>query len=377
MQPLIFHKDKFGLPTTQLSADLSDRTPQIDFTWSALWGPLEASISWPGTLNEGFEAANRWLGCPIEIWSPNGEWLWEGIIWTVSFGAGQRRRKRSLDGYAERGYVFYNALSPFTHAPITGPPWKIVIGPNTSTGTRPHFVLNIGGPWLEASANARAELELSRRNRLLWLPETGGALPSGDFGTADIQLECLGWYRTLWYNPHVRYTNEFWSIAEIIKQILLVSCPFVSSDQSDINVINVSGASYNYFDKYEMPGELIKRLLPITNGLDITTDEFIFSLQRGRKPYLQRSRRLNTSPDYIEHIDGTIESSAGGKLEPYLIRPDMILRQTDFAPSSVPSGMAVDSIESMYLTETNYSSSDHRVGYRASVAGVLGEVEAL
>lgn len=374
MQPIVLGKDSQGLPLTNVVADLSDRMARVDFTHAALWGPLDARIEWGGTLDEGFDFADRYLGNPIEIWSPDGDWCWEGLIWTVSFGAGQRRRTRSLEGYAEWGKVFYTKLSPYSGAPITDYPAFVLAG--TRSDVRPGFLLNLG-ELTEESATAKAQIELSQRSRLLWLPEPSGLLPPSEGSAPTIMLECLGWYRTFWYTQHPRYTNEFWSIGTIIRQILDESCPYVSTDLSQVETGNFA-AMRNYFDKQETPGEIIKRLVPLAGGGEeiIGATDYVFGLDRGRVPYLRHSKRFSTTVDYVERIDGAITTVGGAEVAPWMIRPDTILKQQDFVPSSASLETAIDGVESIYLSQVSYSSADNSVSYQGAVAGVLGQVGA-
>lgn len=371
MQPLIFQKDRDGLPTSTLIADLSSRMATISFTHSALWGCLSASIEWSGSLDEGFEAADRWLGNPLEIWSEDGAWLWEGMVWGVSFGAGQRQRTRSLEHYAEWGYGLYNQTEPFTGQADTGPPLRVTAGvPST---LRPGFVLNVG-PMDETIAQARIDQELTQRRRLLWLPDTGGTLPLSGAGAPLVSLDCIGWFRTLWYPPIERTGGALVDVGPLVRDLLAASAPYINADLSQI-ALDTPGQTFDLFDTYETPGEIVKRIVPQAQGGSIDT-EYVFGIGQGRVPYLRPSKRFATTPDYLERIDGVIETPGGGAIRPELIRPDRVIRQVDFVPASVTVTAAIDTLENIYIAETRFESDTYSVSYRGSIPGVLGEVAA-
>lgn len=376
MQVLVFNKDGsevVGLPTTDLLADVTDRVSDLTFTTAATWGPLEARITMTGTFDEGYEIADRWLGCPVEIWSPDGEWCWEGLIWTVRFGTGRRRRSRSLEGYATWGSFFYDRINT-NGTPYDGPPQYVVAGDHQLQGEYPGIVYNMTGPMALVYAERQAASLIAARQRLLWLPESSGGYPD-EAAEPTIEIECLGWYRTLWYSQYARYTNEFLDIADVLRDMLLHYgyMPYIAQDDSQI-MATTWDAMYNRFDQFEATGEIIKKLAQRAVGPYAGVKEVIFGLQQGRVPYLRESKRYSTTADYLEHLDGTITDASGGAVPPYLIKPDTILRQVDFAPASLSSGVAIDSIESIYISEVTYTSSDNSLSYKTAVPGVLGEV---
>ena len=367
-----------GLPTTNLKADLSGRISDLSMTHAAMWGPLEARIALAGTFDEGYAIADRWLGCPVEIWSDNGEWLWEGFIWSVRFGTGRRRRTRSLEGYAEWGRIFYNYV-PLAGLPPDEPPRTLVVGPDAYDGRYPSFAYTLSGLWPTEYATRKAESLLASRRRLLWLPESSGGAPDSG-GEPLIEIECLGWYRTLWYSQYYySATNPYeleW-VLDIIRTILhdthLGSAPYLIDDQSHIIGDNLD-AIVHIFDKFEPPGEIIKRLTRQAAGPLTGTKEFVFGVGQGRIPYLHESKRYSSAVDYLEQLDGTITDTSGAPIPLYLVRPDSVLRQVDFVPSSVAPGVSIESIENIYMSETTWSSPGE-LSYKSGVQGVLGEVE--
>lgn len=369
MQPLILDKDRDGLPLPGLIADLSSRLPIVSFTHSALWGCLSATIEWSGTLDEGFTAADRWLGNPVEIWSDDAEWLWEGMVWGVSFGAGQRQRTRSLEHYAEWGVGLYNQVEPFTGQVESGPPLRVTAGvPST---LRPGFVLNVG-PMDETIAQARIDQELTQRRRLLWLPDTGGTLPLSGAGAPLVSLDCIGWFRTLWYPPVERTGGALVDVGPLVRDLLAASAPYINTDLSQI-ALDTPGQTFDLFDTYETPGEIIKRIVPQAQGGSIDS-EYVFGIGQGRVPYLRPSKRFQTTPDYLEQVTGSVHTSGGGAMPSYLVRPDSVIRQVDFVPASVAVTSAIDTVENIYIAETRFESDTASVTYRGSIPGVLGEV---
>lgn len=367
MQALIFNKDILGHPLDTLQTDLASKRPDVTFSHSAMWGPLSATVTWSGSAEEGFDAAERFLGCPIEIWSPEGEWCWEGIVWTVSFGAGQRRRRRSREGYAERVFVLFQSSGETSD----GGPNLQVAGDNLNIHSKPHYVANISGPWTIPEAYAYAEAELERRSKPLWLPESGGTLPVLTGGSPTIEIRALGWYNTLWYVPlyggylltDTMRNHAIW---------LIEDSPFVVQDYSKIGPYEETLTLS--IEHVETPGEVMKRILPmgIRSGGD---RELLFGLMRGRVPYLKKSKRMSTEVDYVERSDGSITTANGGLIRPHSVRPDTILKQQDFVPTKTSLISAIDSIENVYLSETTYSSRTDSVDYKSSVAGLLGGLD--
>jgi hypothetical protein len=58
----------------------------------------------------------------------------------------------------------------------------------------------------------------------------------------------------------------------------------------------------------------------------------------------------------------------------FLVKPDTVLRQVDFAPTSVAPGVSIESIENIYISECTWSTPGE-LSYKTGVQGVLGEVE--
>lgn len=361
MQPLILSRGIAGVPGTTVVADLSDRSPSVDFSHAALWGCRDARIGWNGSFDDGFLAADAWLGAPVEIWAPDATWCWEGLVWSVAFGAGRRRRTRSLDGYANRVRVHW-VEKDATSGVLAGPAVPIVA--NDVTGQSLYGVIEYqynAGSITAASATALAAEQLSRRSRLLYLPESGSL--SNDPGA--IELGGVGWYRTLGYQAYVSTATSTATIDTAIKAMLAVKAPQLSSDHSQITA--VAETTSQTFDLYETPLEIVKRLMAQASG-------YVFGIGRGRVPYLQPSKRLNATAAYIEHLDGLIEDTSSGAVPPWAVRPNNILRQVNFAPTSRPVA-AIDAIESVYLNSTTYRSGDASPSYQVALPGVLGEIE--
>lgn len=349
MQAVIYTKLTNGLPGTTPIADLSDRTSEIEFTHSAMWGPLTARVSWGGSLDEGFAAADQWLGNPISIISPDGVVQWSGLVWSVRFSAGNRSRSRSLEGYANRVRVHY----------------RLVIQDYTETNnTDQQAIYGIiehqinAGELKTGTVGFISARAIAERTRLLWLPDSGG-------GDPRIELECYGWWRTLSYLAYRGTTSSLNDISTEIATILAAKAPFISTDTSNMALTGI-GTSQT-FDKWETVGEIIKRLMDQAEGS-------VFGIDNNRMPYVAASRRLATTPDYLEQADGTITGTAGQVIPPYEIRPNTIMRQVDFVPASANLSASIDSIESTFLAETTYKSSDNSLSYQSVVAGVLGEI---
>jgi hypothetical protein len=209
-----------------------------------------------------------------------------------------------------------------------------------------------------ATATALAAQHLSLRSRLLYVPGSGGgAVPR-------IEIECAGWYRTLGNQTYTSATTSTAEIATVIGDIL-DTCPFISSDRSLMETTGV--LTSQTFDAYETPLEIIRRLID-------EAGDYVFGIGPGRVPYLRPSNRLSTSPHYVERLDGVIEDAGGAEVSPWRVQADRVLRQADFVPAALPTA-AIDSIESVYLSETRYSMQSG-LDYSAAIAGSDGELRA-
>lgn len=363
MHILVFDKTTNGLPTTTL-VDERSTLNDLSFTHAALWGPLTASFSFTGTLDDGFTYADRYLGNPVEIWSPNGEWCWEGYIWAVRFGAGRRRRIRSLEGYANLVYVHYQQHD-FANDTDEGTAYTFAAdgAQEAIYGTIAHS--ESGGRLSNTDATDLAARTLAERTRLLWLPESGTLGGTGSSDTTTIMVECAGWYRTFYYLPFSADDTEVDTSALVID--MCAANPFISTDTSRVETTAYyTSVTYDLAEAFVPFAERIKELFARASN-------WTFRLDRGRVPVVTTHKRLSTTVDYEESLDGRITTAGGGELATWSIRPDSVLRQVDFVPSSASLTAAIDSIENVYVAETTWRMPGE-VSYRAAIAGPDGEV---
>lgn len=368
MQAHIYAKGDFGLPTTTLVRDLSGIATDISFTHASLWGCLTASVRWRGTLDDAFTAADQWLGNEIKIYDQDGNWCWEGLVWSVRFNAGRRGRVRSLEGYANRATVHYRSMDFTVSPPVDlgdAVPTQVEDFAEQKTYGLIEYQRNEGGVTPATAANI-ADRTLAERKRLLWVPESG-TLGSSSGDAAEIELECYGWYRTLWYIPFTASSASTVDTATIVADVLDGWGLFISTDTSQIETTGVDHG--RNFDTSEYPGEVIKRLVDATPG-------YTFGIGENRIPYLRPHNREQTAADYHEDLFGLVTSATGADVRLWDVRPDSVLRQLDFVPASANvSSEAIASVESVYLVETTYHASDNTLTYSSAVAGERGEVD--
>lgn len=370
MQALIYSKGNAGLSTNVLVADLSDRTAEVEWTHAALWGPLTARITWKGTLDEAFTAADQWLGNGLRIVDPAGQWQWEGLIWTVAFHAGRRSRVRSLEGYASRIMLHYRKMNY-----LVSPPEELdaeALAQSHDADLEAlygiHTYQSSAGELSVDMAAETANRLLAERKRLLWLPESG-TLGSDAGDAAEITLECYGWYRSLWFQPITPITTTGTAdVAVVISDLLDLWIPWLSANRDQIETTGTL-VSRQFLD-YETSGEIIKRLVEATPG-------YTFGIDKDRIPYLRPHKREQATADYHEDLFGLVTTATGLDVPLWEVRPDTILRQTDFVPSSTNlANEAIAAIENVYLVETTFNASAGTLTYRSSVAGERGEVES-
>jgi hypothetical protein len=364
MQVKILAKGEEGLPTTSLVAELTPA--DLSYSHGALWGPLTATVTLAGSRDDAFTIADQWLGNAVEIYSPDGDWCWDGLIWTIEFTYGRRSRRRSLEGFTDDVRVYYTLLESTTST-IGGPGLRSSEDDTLiATYGRIEYVHN-GGELSLAQATSTAARLLAERSRLLWLPESGtlGADAGGDVA---ITLECYGWYRTLWYRtlPQSQITVTGDDLVSDLITGALGSADFISTDTSRIAETTGYEAPA-YRPQVLFIGEYIKQVLAAAPGST-------FRLDRGRVPVLEADKRLSTTPDYLEDTFGLLTNTAGQPVPLYLVRPDSVVRQQDFVPIGQFSDAEVDKISAVYLAETEWRMPGV-LSFRTAVAGERGEVE--
>jgi hypothetical protein len=365
----VYAKGTNGLPTTTL---VDEFTPNdLSFTHASLWGPLSATISYAGTRDEAFTIAQDWLGNEVKLFSDDGDWLWEGLIWTISFTYGRRSRRRSLEGYANWVRVHYQVADLSTDPPTNSGTTSHVSATDTAQsavyGQIEHKI--DAGPQNFATATAIANAELARRTRMLWLPESG-TLGTDTGDEARIEIECYGWYRTLWYMPVFVVTTATGSldtgayIAELISPPSLA--PFISANDDYFATTGVD-AEGSWLPGTTL-GEIIKELVERAEG-------YTFRLDRDRVPVLEADKRLATTPDYLEDVYGALTNSAGQPVPLWAVRSDTVIRQSDFVPVGAFSDAEVDKISAVYLAEVSWRMPGE-LSFQTSVAGERGDVDA-
>lgn len=368
MQVLISLPDVGGLPRTEVVADLeSVLTPDgCAATRAAFWGDLQATVRYTGTLDDAFIAAQDWLGAGVQIVAPDSTVVWSGLVWSVAFGAGGRRRTRSLDGYANRARLVYDEISAATAPPTVTTAGQVIVTDDLAGQARYGLIeyTSKPGQLVLAQATARNARDLTDRSRLLYTPE-GGTL--GELGSSEvITLTCMGWWRTLMYQVYTAATTGTADVAVIIKAILTASCPFVSADQSQIQTTGIVAAQQ--FSAYEPAGTIIKQLVASVDG-------WTFGIGPDRIAYLRPNGQGAASATYIEQADGRVEDASGGSVPLWSIVPDTLLRQADVAPA-LTDLLAIKTIETVYLSEVTFTAPS-RLAYKASVAGVDGALSAV
>jgi hypothetical protein len=231
-----------GLPGTTELEDLGSRIADVEYTHAALWGPLSARITLDGTIEDAFRYADQYLGNPITIYDEGGVWQWEGLVWSVRFNAGLRQRTRSLDGYANLTRVHYR-LTDFSTSPPTDLGPAAPVTASDTTGQSVYGIIEFGrseGGMLQTTAQALANQELNTRKRLLYSPESGRLGAEADTSQPTIEIQCMGWYQTLFYQAYTAATTSTADIAAVVKAILTAKGPFVSSNQDQIATTGVT-----------------------------------------------------------------------------------------------------------------------------------------
>jgi hypothetical protein len=371
MQVLVFDKGASGAPGSTVLDDLTGRTDTVAYTHAALWGPLTATVTWQGTLEEAFTYADRYLGNTIVVNSPDGTLQWEGMIWSVTFGAGRRQRSRSLEALTTWVSAFYH-LTDFS----TSPPADLgpaVVSTNDSAieavyGRR-MLPLSLGGVATTTATSAAARA-LNERKRLLYLPETGSLGGGANGNWPSVELHCVGFYRSLWFQWANDATTGTADVSAVIQAQLTAGGAWISADYSQMATTGITTG--RTLDQNEYVGDVIKRLIQTADGYT-----FGIGMGNGRTPYLRLNKRYATAIDYVERLDGVLENSAGQEVALWDVRPDTVLRQADFVPIAANLTAAIDGIESVYLSEVTYSTDNGgQLSYRASIAGIGGAVDA-
>jgi hypothetical protein len=370
MQVQIAARGDLGVVTTTIQADLEATltTDGIRYTKAALWGDLDATIKLTGTLDQAYTAAQDWLGGRMQIFANEGTQVWNGYVWSVSWGSGGRKRTRSLDGYANRARLVYDEINAGTTPPTVTTAAKVISVDDTA-GQASFGIIEYTskpGQLVAAQATARNARDLADRRRLLYTPESGtlGGQSTTDAGI--ITLQGMGFWRTMQYQAYTATTTGTADVAVIVKAILTASCPMLATAQSQILTTGVT--AQQQYSAYDSAGTIIKQLVASVDG-------WTFGLALGRIPYLRPTNKGNTTPDYIELANGMVLDAGGGTVDLATVRPDTLLQQADYLPTSTPAA-AVDNLNVVYLVETTYQMPG-TLSYKASIPGINGAVSAL
>jgi hypothetical protein len=369
VQATILNKVANGLPGTLVVDDLSDRMTYLEYTHAALWGPLTATIRFSGDIMDGFTYADQYLGNPVAIYSPDGRLQWEGTIWKVTFGTGRRKRVRSMDGYANFVWTEYTTVD--ANGVDQGPGGLSFLSDADQIAIYGQIDAVVSGGSLQAiNADPFTLAQLNSKKRLLWNPDTGNAtLGLATTQQPQIELVCYGYYHTLWNRQYELFTfpgTGALDTSVMITTALNTTAPFISTDYSQIQTTGVTIPQYQPTQRQNL-GEWIKQWLAMSDG-------WIFGVDFGRIPYLRPSNRFNTTIDYVERVDGLIETPQGQEIRLWDVRPDTIMRQQDFVPQSVNLASAIDSLENIYLAQTTFQ-TPYQLIYQASVAGPDAHVQ--
>lgn len=389
MQVVITGRGLNGVPTTDLVADLTGVLTEdgISMTTAVLWGPVEATIRFTGSVEDAYAAAETWLGNPITIYSRDGDWCWEGRVWSVKI-PGPRPRTRSLEGYSNVTDLIYDEINAATAPPTVTTANKLVSASDTAGIAIFGQIVYVDNPGQLTAAAATARLARDRddRKRLMYLPTNQSGTVGDLGGQADdvIELSCTGWGLSTMDQPYVANTTGTAEITTIVETMLTAACPLISTTYSQMQTTGVTAAQqFGQYDAgttryatYEAAGSIIKRLM--TSAFNTGTGiGYTFGVGQGRIPYIKPNGRSDTAPTYIEQADGRIEDASGGEVPLWSIRPGCILRQADMVPATAGlSSTAIDAVESVYLNEVTFT-TPNRLEWKTTLAGVNGEVNPL
>lgn len=370
MQVQISTRGVAGVVTADIVAELEALlTPDgVRYTRAALWGDLDATIKFTGTLDQAYTAAQDWLGSRLQIFNTEGTQVWNGLVWGVSWGTGGRKRTRSLDGYANRARLVYDDINAAVNPPTVNTAGAVLTA-NDTDGQATYGIIEYThkpGQLVTAQATAMNARDLADKKRLLYTPEGGTLGGQSTTDTGVITLQGMGWWRTMMYQSYTATTTGTADVAVIVKAILTASCPMLATNQSQVLTTGVT--AQQQYSAYDSAGTIIKQLVSSVSG-------WTFGLALGRIPYLRQTNKLNTTPDYIELANGMVLDDGGGTVDLATIQPDTLLQQVDYLPSSLPSN-AVDTLNVVYLNEVTYQSPG-TLSYKASVPGINGAVSAL
>jgi hypothetical protein len=369
MQPVVYAKATNGQPTSDPLADLSGVAADTSFTWAAQWGCLNATVSWDGTLQEGFSAASSWLGNPITIFAPDGDSVWSGLVWEVEFGAGARKRTRSLDGFANRTRIVYDEIDASTNPPTVTTADKRRVADDTTLQSIYGICEDVYKPsrLTSSSGTGLVTKRLAERKRLLWTPE-GGRIGDVSADAPSIELRCQGWWRVLGNLSYSAATTGEADVGQVIKDVLtayIAANGMLVGDYGDVSTSTGVTAARQY-DDYPLASDLIKKLIALAPS-------YTFWIDATRVPHLTLNARTSSTVSYVETAAGELESSAGAVVQPWDVRPLTRLRQADFVPVQ-SAASAADNIETIYLVETTYSTSSG-LSYKTAVPGLDGTLE--
>lgn len=346
-------------PGAAFPQDIAPRLTSYEHTITATGGFETCTLTFAALdLDEALAWADRLL-CPVTVYGPDVDVLWDGYISAVELRVGTRVRSYALDAVANRVRARYTTA--------LGTPGATAATSNTASvalyGVH-DYILSLGtydlagaqglrDSWLARYALPRAEPQTTIR--------TGG-----DAGTVEVVVTCAGWYYTLDWVLLERTDTSTQATTAQVATLIGSASPGIGATNAFLSPTLAAGSStagVTVSRKVEAD-TTYRAAIEQRLGLgDTSGQRFAWGVFDTGRALLVR-QWAGATPGTIGYrvrlADALVTTGEGGPVDLWAVRPDAMVEDQDFVSVGPPSG-AVESPATFYL---------ERVGFRAGMDGL-------
>ena len=354
ISPILFVRGTNGAPSTIAPISLQGRIDSIECSCAATFGFESARID----LVCSFDEAVLWFGrlmYSLNVYGPDAETIWEGMLVGVEVTFGQEKVGVSIDEMANHVRARYTTVlgtdgatafvSDATSIALYGTKDLILsLGTSTATGA------------LNAATSKLAEAKNPRK-------QPSAEVATGELGGIQVSLTFAGWMEALkWLTTSSSSTTNTSTTTQVVSLITAYAGTNPFFDLSTANVI-ASGISDTEFIEADTPYyDKIDTLLKQGNS---NGQRLAWGMYEGRR--LTVKEWAGSAPATIAYYrslgEHAIRNVGGGEIAPWNVRPDAMYATVELLdPAAVST--AVDGPGSFYVERTTFYASQSGVGVR-------------
>lgn len=315
---ILFHK-RFTSVLSSLFKQLEDMTWRVGDSWSHSITDQEGFKSAQATiggdrkyLNEFFESA---LGQHWKTEGPDGETVWEGMIWSLQLVDEGWQYSRSLDSFSNRLRVLFSSsvTGERLHAPSAAT-WEEDTNSQAKFGIRE--TIHSIGETTAARALGLADIELAN---LAW---PGRSKRYTRATGTTLQISLRGYMDTLGWRIYNDLTSGLEDSSIMVGRIVTGVGQFINSAVVQTNVFDFS--AYHNRDRYAL--SILRDLVSTGDG----TNPWIIGVYENRDLYYQaRPTKVNM---HWAKGSPTPTGLSGQLIQPWNIRPGDVIRSDWILP---------------------------------------------